>query len=118
MFQSKGGTQINIDKLHKIVNKSKLPIVNKHMRGLLWLLDYPIWENGRELTPRTVINNPKKYPEHYNRILLADSDTYPIIIYKNHIVDGAHRVSKAFLDKKKTIKAIVINQDIYKKSMF
>jgi hypothetical protein len=38
-------------------------------------------------------NNPEKYYEEYNRINKANLN-YPIIIDKNNIIDGVHRLTK------------------------
>jgi len=61
-----------------------------------------------------VLNEPKKYKDDYIRIINADIN-YPIIITKNNIVvDGVHRLIKAFYLKKQ-INAYVFDNKLLKK---
>lgn len=92
------------------------PIRESDMNKLLWNLDLPFWEEEKiddwNLTLREVIQNPKHYPNHYQRILKADL-TYPICIAKSKngkwfVLDGTHRLAKAYIDNLKTIKAKII----------
>ena len=64
-----------------------------------------------------VIKNPKnkKYKDDNNRIKKANLN-YPIMIDdKNNIIDGVHRLSKAYSQNKKYIKAYVFDKEIMKK---
>ena len=64
---------------------------------------------------KDVIGNPKKYPDEYERILNANL-SYPIIISANNdVIDGVHRLTKAFLEKKKKIKAYIFDEKLMKK---
>lgn len=63
-----------------------------------------------------IINNPKKYKYDYNKILRADL-RYPILIRrdKNYIIDGLHRLGKAYLQNKKYILSIIVPKNILNK---
>ena len=84
-------------------------------------LEQKVWG---EWSPKTVIEkmDVKKYHENSERIKKADL-SYPIIITGNKttvtrthsIVDGYHRVSKAYLDGKKYINAHVFNKSLMNK---
>ena len=73
---------------------------------LLWILDLPFWEDEAGnivITPREVIDNPDKFPEHWERIRSVDI-LYPLDIMKNKhgkwlTLDGLHRLVKLVLDK-------------------
>ena len=71
-----------------------------------------------KITPKIVLENPKKYKKHINRINNAKLK-YPIIIYKDkhksYIIDGVHRLINAIKNNKKKIKAIIFNRKILNK---
>jgi disulfide oxidoreductase YuzD len=57
----------------------------------------------------------KKYKEDAERIKKANLE-YPIIVTGNHsIVDGYHRIAKAYLEKKKHIDAYVFDSELMNK---
>jgi len=57
----------------------------------------------------------KKYKEDAERIQRANL-TYPVIITGKHdIVDGYHRVAKAFLDKKKYVDVYIFDTELMNK---
>lgn len=62
------------------------------------------------------INYPQKYPKDYQRIMNAQL-AYPIIIAQsnNQIVDGIHRLAKAYLNDQKTILAYIFNDQLMQK---
>ena len=83
-------------------------------------LEYKGWGDPAKkihYSPFDVIKNlkNKKYKKEIDRINNADL-RYPIIIEKNknnyYIVDGIHRLTKSYLDNKKTIKAYIFSKDI------
>ena len=69
-------------------------------------LDYCVWgePNGQKHSANDVIANPEKYPDDAHRIHVADM-TYPIIIDRDIIVDGAHRLTQELLSNQTTINA-------------
>ena len=82
------------------------------IKKLLPQLKINDWGN---LSPYEVILDKNKSIEHYNRIIKSDL-RYPIIINKKYqIIDGMHRLAKAYLNNKTNIKAYIINDKIMKK---
>ena len=70
--------------------------------------------SSHPISPKMVLDNPKKYKNDYKRIQNADI-TYPIIISSNHIIDGVHRLTKAYIENKKEINAYVFDKALFKK---
>ncbi|MBI3421258.1 MAG: hypothetical protein HY006_04280 [Candidatus Sungbacteria bacterium] len=65
---------------------------------LVWHFDIPfLWEGDGicNLTPREVMENPALHKEEYDRTMAADM-RYPIL-------DGLHRLMRAFLNGKPTV---------------
>lgn len=92
-------------------------IVQINISDYLSTLEYKGWGNPKKKTlysPLDVINNPKKYSDEYDRINKAKLN-YPIIIDKNNIIDGVHRLTKAYLLGKKNIKAYFFDKQLLKK---
>lgn len=82
-------------------------------------LKYPGWGDPTNIKKRhsayDTIKNPKKYKSDYERIKNADLK-YPIIMTETgYIVDGAHRIAKAYLNKEKTIKVYIFDEKLMKK---
>ena len=68
-----------------------------------------------DIRPMDVIKNKTVSLNDYNRIIKADL-RFPIIITSNYgILDGMHRLAKAYLNKNKYIRAYVIDNDTLKK---
>lgn len=61
-----------------------------------------------------VLDNPTKYKNHMKRIKEANLK-YPIFMYNDWIIDGMHRITKAKLEGKKSLKAINFSKNIFKK---
>jgi hypothetical protein len=77
-------------------------------------LDEKVWGDW---SPLDVVNNMhlKKYKEDAEKIKKADL-RYPVIVTGKHkIVDGYHRVAKAYLEGKKHIDVYVFNSDLMNK---
>jgi len=77
------------------------------VNSLEWNMDHNAW--GKNITPKIVLDNPKKYKEEFKRIKEV-SLNYPILLYKGKLIDGYHRLSKAVFQNKKNIKAIILNK--------
>jgi len=78
--------------------------------------------NDERLSPQDLINKvgesrdfyavAEKHPElteHLRRLSAVDF-TYPILMHEGHIIDGMHRVAKAFIENKQTINVIKIDK--------
>ena len=81
------------------------------------IINYKGWGNPIKkifYSPQDVLDNPNKYKDDYERIMNADLK-FPIIISKNNdVIDGIHRLIKAF-SMKKQIKAYVFDNNLLKK---
>lgn len=78
-----------------------IPVQEINIKELIWHFEIPFWatEHGYyNLKPIAVINNPDKYPDHYQRIIKSNLD-YPMDIMLNKgrwlFLDGLHRLAKA-----------------------
>ncbi|HEY5948650.1 MAG TPA: hypothetical protein VIV40_24330 [Kofleriaceae bacterium] len=83
-------------RLHELV----LPVVEKRVDELRWMLDLPWWRVGERrfaVTPNQVRYAPERFAPHWRRMLDADLD-YPIDLLQRDrliILDGVHRLLKA-----------------------
>lgn len=93
------------------LNMFNVPVKLIEVEELVPQLDEKVWD----VSPKTVLENMnlKKYSEDAKRIKNADL-SYPIILHKNKIVDGYHRLAKAYLEGKKEIKARIIDSHVMK----
>lgn len=88
-------------------------LVKFNVKVLKKMLNVALWTDSTignvNFSPKTVIENPTKYRRHYERIQKADL-SYPIIVSEDthELFDGAHRLSKAVLNKIPTINGYII----------
>lgn len=115
----------SVDMMFAYVNSHKHPIMNIQLEELKPLLNNPTW-NGH--SPMDVINNikSKKYFKDVEDIH-GSNLTYPIMLmetpkylisrgyYKYTVMDGYHRLSKAYLEDKKKIKAYIFSGALLRK---
>ncbi len=109
----------SVDMMLAYINiyKPKNLLVNINVIDYLHYLQYKCWsntKNNKYYSPIDVINNQRKYVEEYDKIINSDLK-YPIIINKNNIIDGIHRLSKAYLLGKKKIKAYLFDDILLRK---
>ncbi len=79
-----------------------LPVETLPLEDLAWHLDIPVWpdRNGRgySMTPRQVMDDPRRSPAERDRIENASLE-FPLDVYLNRdrlmILDGVHRLAKA-----------------------
>jgi hypothetical protein len=72
----------------------------------LSILDDVVWFDG----PRNVHPTIRRIAEHARAIMEADL-AFPIIMTRSgHVVDGAHRIAKAYLQGQKEIDAVVLEK--------
>ena len=102
----------SVDMMFVYLKHNSHPITKIDVKDYAHTLEYPGWGNpakGIEYSATDVINSPLKYQDDYKRILQADL-SYPIIISdKGYVVDGVHRLSKAYMQKIPQIKAYVFS---------
>jgi len=97
IYDDEQGNVYNIEKLWHLTESN--PIRNMPVESLRPQLAEKSWG----YSPQDVLNNPEQYAGEMEMIRDADL-SYPILMYKNQIVDGNHRLAKAFFEKEKTIK--------------
>lgn len=83
------------------------PVVSVPLSGLAAQLESREWG---EYGPKDVLNNPEKYPEEMEMIRSVDLDC-PIFIYKNIVIDGNHRLARAFMDGAESIRVKFITDE-------
>lgn len=96
-----------------------LPIEQIKIEDLSWCFDFPVWEkDGTDdwnLTPGEVIRNEVGTTEHRKRVEEVSLD-YPIVVImhkgKYVILDGIHRLVKAYELGNLTIDAKVVTYSI------
>ena len=109
----------SVDMMLAYINifKPKNLILEIEIDNYLNVLDYKGWGNQKKkifYSPADVMNDPKKHTHEYNKIMESNLK-YPIIVDKNNIIDGVHRLSKAYLFGKKKIKAYFFDNKLMKK---
>lgn len=110
----------SVDMMFAYINIFKPKSIKIPISELLKNLEGKSWGDPEKkiyYSAMDVIKNPKnkKYKDDNNRIKKANLN-YPIMIDdKNNIIDGVHRLSKAYSQNKKYIKAYVFDKEIMKK---
>lgn len=106
----------SVDMLFLYLKDHHVPTVLFKVKDLLHELSAKSWSHGIRFGPFDVIENEEEFKDDYKRILKADL-RYPILYWleKKVIVDGLHRLSKAyFIRHDKYIKVRELNNDIMK----
>jgi len=96
------------------LNTAKHPIKKIAIEELLPQLEKEVWGDR---TPKMVLDkiDAKKYQTNAERIRDANM-SYPIILTGQHtIVDGYHRVAKAYMEGKREIRAHVFDAALMRK---
>lgn len=101
----------SVDMMFAYINIYKPKYQNIKIKSLLRTLEYRGWGDPQQniyYSPLDVLKDPKniKYKNEITRIKNADLK-FPIIVGNNFVVDGVHRLTKAYLNGKKTIKAYI-----------
>jgi hypothetical protein len=98
--------------------KLHVPVEEMDINELTWHFDIPFhWHGGQVyiLKSKEVIDNPDKYKEEYERIMKAELK-YPIDIMQNKgrwvILDGLHRLIKAYIQGSKLVRVRKIPRDM------
>lgn len=102
----------------KKVWKLDVPAVDMGIEELAWHFDVPFhWHGGEayNLRSREVIDDPAGYPGEYERTMAADL-RHPIDVMENKgrllILDGLHRLMKAYILGRKSVKVRIIPRDL------
>lgn len=109
----------SVDMMFAYVNIFKPTISEVKIVDYEKYLDYNIWGDVRvnnSFSPLDVIADLKNelYKNDIARIKKANLK-YPIFVYNGYVVDGMHRLVKAKMMKKKTIKAYVFDDKLMAK---
>lgn len=108
----------SVDMMFAYLKNNEHPTTKIMVDDYIDTLEYSGWGDPSKniyYSAMDVINNPMVYQDEYKRILRADL-SYPIIISADgYIVDGMHRISKAYLEKKPSIRAYVFDEDLMTK---
>ena len=112
----------SVDMMIAYLNTHKHPVIKLSLDTFVPQLNEIVWgderkESGKGWSPMTVVEKigMKKYQENAERIKEADL-SYPIIVTEKHvIIDGYHRLAKAYLEGKKDIKVNVIDDALLRK---
>lgn len=94
-----------------------VPVIEMDIEELTWHFDIPFHWYGDEvynLKSREVIENPEKYKDEYDRTMKANL-SHPIDIMENKgrwlILDGLHRLMKAYIQKMDKVQVRIIPRD-------
>ena len=103
----------SVDMMLSYINIYGYPIVKIPIEKLTPLLYNNVWG---EWSPMDVIQKIeiKKYKDDAELIKGANLE-YPIIMTGKHIVDGYHRLSKAYIEKKQYINVYIFDAELMKK---
>jgi len=99
----------SLDMMFEYISDFKPKVLEIDISELIYLLfgKFTFTYGSPQFSMIDVLKEPEKYPDHYNRIKHADL-MYPIILGKNtgglYIIDGFHRLTKAYQEKQKIIK--------------
>lgn len=108
----------SVDMMFVFLHHHRYRVKKIKVKDLIDQLFYPGWGDPRKnikYSPLKVIKFPRKYADDYRRIIKADLN-YPIILDPDYnVVDGVHRLSKAYLQNKKYIKTYVFNKNLMRK---
>jgi hypothetical protein len=102
---------------NKKVWQLDIPITKMDVKELTWHFDIPFhWHKGGiyNLTSREIIEHPEEHKEEYERTLRANLK-YPIDIMENKgkwlILDGLHRLMKAYVRGVKEVNVRIIPRE-------
>jgi hypothetical protein len=109
----------------QLLRELPVEVVEVPIEKLLWHFDMPVWDkegtDDWNLTPWQVICDEAGSKPHRERIDQADL-VFPILVTTFHdrlvIIDGVHRLVKAYEAGNKTIQAKVIPLELFKRKEF
>lgn len=105
-YYTENGKIYSPDMMFSYLEIFKHPIKIVDIKPYLPQLKNSSWKDantGKEFNPLEIINNKKLSKYHWNKINKSNL-SYPIITHGSYIVDGRHRLAKAYLKGYKKIK--------------
>jgi hypothetical protein len=116
------GTKYSVKKLWKVTRNNKIRDVNAS--SLFKFLTQKSWSyrisHEHDYSPMEIIKNPKLSPLHANRIKTADIK-FPILLHNDgneiKIIDGLHRLARAYIDKTKVVRTRNVTKKQLKKAV-
>jgi hypothetical protein len=99
-----------------IYNSDIIPIKVKVERFMPFLT-YLAWPNndGTAYSPVYVLEHPEANLKHYNKVINANM-SYPIIIsIHDRVIDGVHRLARAYMDQKEYIDVYYFDEELLSK---
>ncbi|TDD16879.1 hypothetical protein E1218_28885 [Kribbella turkmenica] len=93
----------------------ELPVVEQPVAELAWQLELPFWALGGrpfQVTPLQVAADPGRYAEQYARTMATEL-RYPLDAVRRPeghltILDGVHRLLRAWLDGRESVRVRVL----------
>ena len=108
----------SVDMMFAYLHNYKNDKIKLEVSKLVPQMDYKGWGDpakGIKYSPMEVLADPVAYPKDTVRIENANL-SYPIIVsYDGNIIDGMHRLSKAYIDNIKYINAYQFSKKLMKK---
>jgi len=102
---------------NKKVWQLDVPMTKMDIKELIWHFEIPFCRNQDDkysLTPSEIIKNPEMHKIEYERTMKADMQ-HPLDIMENKgrwlILDGLHRLMKAYVQGQKEVGVRVIPRD-------
>ena len=107
----------NVDELIKLTKNNK--VVEEPISKFKKNLKEDMWEDSDEndISLQDVLDNRSKYKRESVRIKEV-TFKYPILVWKGDIVDGNHRLAKAFDEEKETIDVRYITDEQMEKCLY
>jgi len=115
-FINLNGNIYSIEMMIAYVNTYKPKSILLNTETLFPLLHLKVWGYKKYYSPFDVLKNPKKKLYQYDMQKINESDLkYPVMVDKTNFVDGWHRLAKAYLMNKQTIRAYEFDSKLMKK---
>lgn len=116
-YYTVGKKVYSVDMMICYLNIVKPEVKNVKIATLKKFITADAWGNpltNKYYSPNDVIKDPKKYKKDYQKIKKAKLK-YPIIMCSGNIIDGYHRLTKAYMKKISNIKIVNIDKSTLEK---
>ncbi len=110
------GKIYSIDLMISYVNLFKPKEININVKDFEDVLAFKVWNEGQS-SPIDVLEDPKNesHKDDFEKINKADLKYAIFLDANSNIINGHHRLTKAFLNNKKTLKAIMFDDKLIEK---